>query len=44
MLIELAHPIKFVGDFEDFGPTHELFQFFEMTINRKLVILTLSTL
>ena len=23
MLFELAHPVKFVGDFEDFGPTHE---------------------
>ena len=23
MLFELAHPIKVVGDFEDFGPTHE---------------------
>ena len=23
MLFELAHPVKFDGDFEDFGPTHE---------------------
>ena len=23
MLFELAHPIKFDGDFEDFGPSHE---------------------
>ncbi len=23
MLFELAHPIKFCGNFKDFGPTHE---------------------
>ena len=23
MLFELAHPVLFDGDFEDFGPTHE---------------------
>ena len=23
MLLELAHPVKFVGYFEDFDPTHE---------------------
>ena len=35
MLFELAHPIKFVGDFEDFGPTTHEFSEHGCTLKSK---------